>query len=71
MIVEETMENIVLHVSDPTHKLKDATISLAGSGLSVIDADDGVTAETNDNLVEIKLSLEGSRGKTYSVTLEK
>jgi len=71
VMVEETDESIILNISDPTHKLSSATVNVAGTGLKYSEGDEGVTVTTGNSGAEIKLSLEGSRGKTYSVRLSK
>jgi len=70
-MVEEDNKNLILNVSDPTHKLTTATVKVAGAGLKYAEGDKEISVTGNGQGVEMKLSLEGSRGKTYSVKLSK
>ncbi len=71
LTMEEKDNFITLHISDPTHKLKTTEVTVKGANLRVIDKDDEAEIITTQSEAVIKLSVDGSRGKTFSVKLAK
>lgn len=71
VLVEEDAQYITIHISDPTQKLTAAAVNVAGTGLEAVEQDEGVSVVCGESGAEIKIEMEGSRGKTFSAKLSK
>ena len=71
VMTEENDKEIILSISDPTQKLISATIDVTIPGLTLAESDEEATVTTDENGAKIKLALEGSTGRTYTVKLMK
>lgn len=71
VMTEENDKEIILSISDPTQKLTSATVDVTIPGLTFSEGDEEATVTTDGNGAKIKLALEGSTGRTYTVKLLK
>ena len=70
MVRTENGKTIVT-VSDPTHLLKNLTVTLTLDGVTAVEsADSAVNATVNGNTVTLDLSIEGNVGNTFTVVLK-
>ncbi len=71
VLKDETETEVSLYISDPTQKLTSTEINISGNNLTAVEFPKEAELESTANGSAIKLSVSGSRGKTFCIKFKK
>ena len=71
VLKDETETEVSLYISDPTQKLTSTEINISGNNITAVEFPKEAELESTANGSAIKLSVSGSRGKTFCIKFKK